>query len=557
MKQLVQIYCKNNNIYKEFPIGSSLLDIYRGFKLDFKYPVVSAKVNNRIEGLRYRAYNNKDIDFLDATNSSAMRTYVRSLSFVLYKAITELFPEGKLFVEHPVSKGYFCNIEIGREVQIDDIALIKARMQEIIDQDLPFYRKEVRTTDAIALFEEEGMHDKVKLLKTSGAIYTYYYELGGTKDYYYGSLLPSTGALKVFDLIKYYDGVLLRIPNRDNPFEIAELTKQEKMFSVFKEYLSWQRIMGVRTVGDMNIASKNGHTTDLINVAEALQEKKIAQIADEIHCRGKKGKPVRAVLISGPSSSGKTTFSKRLSIQLMTNGLKPVAISLDNYFVERDETPKDENGDFDYESLYALDLELFDQHLQALIRGEKVELPSFNFQTGKKEYKGDTLQLKENMILILEGIHALNPSLTEHIKREDKYMVYVSALTTISLDDHNWIPTTDNRLLRRIVRDYNYRGYSAEETISRWKSVRAGEDKWIFPYQENADAMFNSALIFELAVIRRYAEPILMCVPQSDPAYSEAYRLLKFLNFFYPIQDKQIPPTSLLREFLGGSSFEY
>ena len=315
--------------------------------------------------------------------------------------------------------------------------------------------------------------------------------------------------------------------------------------------------MGVRTVGDMNIASKNGHTTDLINVAEALQEKKIAQIADEIHCRGKKGKPVRAVLISGPSSSGKTTFSKRLSIQLMTNGLKPVAISLDNYFVERDETPKDENGDFDYESLYALDLELFDQHLQALIRGEKVELPSFNFQTGKKEYKGDTLQLKENMILILEGIHALNPSLTEHIKREDKYMVYVSALTTISLDDHNWIPTTDNRLLRRIVRDYNYRGYSAEETISRWKSVRAGEDKWIFPYQENADAMFNSALIFELAVIRRYAEPILMCVPQSDPAYSEAYRLLKFLNFFYPIQDKQIPPTSLLREFLGGSSFEY
>lgn len=557
MKQLVQIYCKNNNIYKEFPIGSSLLDIYRGFKLDFKYPVVSAKVNNRIEGLRYRAYNNKDIEFLDATNSSAMRTYVRSLSFVLYKAITELFPEGKLFVEHPVSKGYFCNIEIGREVQIDDIALIKARMQEIIDQDLPFYRKEVRTTDAIALFEEEGMHDKVKLLKTSGAIYTYYYELGGTKDYYYGSLLPSTGALKVFDLIKYYDGVLLRIPNRDNPFEIAELTKQEKMFSVFKEYLSWQRIMGVRTVGDMNIASKNGHTTDLINVAEALQEKKIAQIADEIHCRGKKGKPVRAVLISGPSSSGKTTFSKRLSIQLMTNGLKPVAISLDNYFVERDETPKDENGDFDYESLYALDLELFDQHLQALIRGEKVELPSFNFQTGKKEYKGDTLQLKENMILILEGIHALNPSLTEHIKREDKYMVYVSALTTISLDDHNWIPTTDNRLLRRIVRDYNYRGYSAEETISRWKSVRAGEDKWIFPYQENADAMFNSALIFELAVIRRYAEPILMCVPQSDPAYSEAYRLLKFLNFFYPIQDKQIPPTSLLREFLGGSSFEY
>ena len=557
MKQLVQIYCKNNNIYKEFPIGSSLLDIYRGFKLDFKYPVVSAKVNNRTEGLKYRAYNNKDIEFLDATNSSAMRTYVRSLSFVLYKAITELFPEGKLFVEHPVSKGYFCNIEIGREINIEDIALIKAKMQEIIDLDLPFNRKEVKTIEAIKLFEKEGMKDKVKLLKTSGAVYTYYYELDDTKDYYYGNLLPSTGCLKVYDLIKYYDGVLLRIPNSKNPLEVAELTKQEKMFSVFKEYLNWQRIMGIRTVGDMNIASKKGYTTDLINVAEALQEKKIAQIADEIYCRSKNNNPIRAVLISGPSSSGKTTFSKRLSIQLMTSGLKPVAISLDNYFIEREETPMDENGQYDYESIYALDLKLFDKHLQALIDGKKVELPTFNFQTGKKEYRGDSLQLKENMILILEGIHALNPMLTEHIKREDKYMVYVSALTTISLDDHNWIPTTDNRLLRRIVRDYNYRGYSAEETISRWKSVRAGEDKWIFPYQENADAMFNSALIFELAVIRRYAEPILMCVPQSDPAYSEAYRLLKFLNFFHPIQDKQIPPTSLLREFLGGSSFEY
>ena len=557
MKQSVQIYCKNNNIYKNFPIGSSLLDIYNAFNLEFKYPVVSAKVNNRMEGLRYRVYKNKDIEFLDARNSSSMRTYVRSLSFVLYKAITELYPEGKLFVEHPVSKGYFCNIKIGREIEIDDIQRIKERMLQIIDEDLPFHRKEVRTDEAVALFEEQGMTEKVRLLKTSGSIYTSYYQLGDTIDYYYGSLLPSTGSLKVFDLIKYYDGVLLRIPDKDDPSQPAELIKQEKMFSVFKEYLNWQRIMGVRTVGDMNMACDKGLTTDLINVAEALQEKKIAQIADEIFHKKDQGSPVRLVLISGPSSSGKTTFSKRLSIQLMTNGLKPIAISLDNYFVEREETPKDENGEYDYESIHALDLKLFEQDLQNLLKGETVELPTFNFQTGKKEYRGNTLQLKENSILILEGIHALNPELTLHINRADKYLIYVSALTSIALDDHNWIPTTDNRLLRRIVRDYKYRGYTAEDTISRWESVRKGEDKWIFPYQENADAMFNSALIFELAVIRRYAEPILMCVPQSDPAYSEAYRLLKFLKFFYPIQDNQIPPTSLLREFLGGSSFNY
>ena len=557
MKQSVQIYCKNNNIYKDFSIGSSLLDIYNGFNLDFKYPVISAKVNNRIEGLKYKVYNNKDIEFLDATNSSAMRTNVRSLSFVLYKAVTELYPKGKLYVEHPVSKGYFCNIEIGKELTIEDIQQIKLKMQEIIDEDLPFRRKEVRTSEAVNLFQEKGMMDKVKLLQTSGAIYTYYYELGDTIDYYYGSLLPSTGSLQVFDLIKYYDGVLLRIPDKEDPNKLAELVKQEKMLTVFKEFLDWQRIMGVRTVGDMNMACRHDHATDLINVAEALQEKKIAQIADDIFQRGEKGSPVRVVLISGPSSSGKTTFSKRLSVQLMTNGLKPVSISLDNYFVEREMTPKDENGEYDYESIYALDLALFEKDLQGLLDGKRVELPTFNFQTGKKEYKGDSLQLKENMILILEGIHALNPEMTSHIKKEDKYLIYVSALTSIALDDHNGIPTTDNRLLRRIVRDYNYRGYSAEETISRWASVRKGEDKWIFPYQENADAMFNSALIFELAVIRRYAEPILMCVPQSDPAYSEAYRLLKFLNFFYPIQDKQIPPTSLLREFLGGSSFNY
>ena len=557
MKQMLQICCKNNNISKEFPIGSSLLDIYYGFNLNFPYQVVSAKVNNRSEGLNFRVYNNKDIEFLDVRDQSGMRTYVRSLCFVLFKAVTELFPEGQLFVEHPVSKGYFCNLRIGRPVELEDVMRIKQRMQEIIAEDIPYHRIECHTTEAVRIFSERGMNDKVRLLETSGSLYTYYYTLGDTVDYYYGNLLPSTGYLKLFDIVKYYDGLLLRIPSRENPEVLEDVVKQEKMLDVFKEYLNWSYIMGLNNAGDFNLACEVGHATDLINVAEALQEKKIAQIADTIFHRGENGNRVKLVLIAGPSSSGKTTFSKRLSIQLMTNGLKPYPISLDNYFVDREDTPLDENGNYDYESLYALDLELFNRQLQALLRGEEVELPRFNFSLGKKEYKGDKLKIKDNTILILEGIHALNPELTPHIPAERKFKIYVSALTTISLDDHNWIPTTDNRLLRRIIRDFNYRGYSARETISRWPSVRAGEDKWIFPYQENADVMFNSALLFEFAVLRLHAEPILMGVPRNCPEYCEAYRLLKFIKYFVPVQDKEIPPTSLLREFLGGSSFKY
>ena len=554
---MLQICCKNNNNYREFPIGSSLLDIYYGFNLNFPYQVVSAKVNNRSEGLNYRVYNNKDVEFLDVRDSSGMRTYVRSLCFILYKAVHELFPEGKLFVEHPVSKGYFCNLRIGRSVTLEDVSAIKRRMQEIIAENISFHRIECHTTEAVRIFSERGMNDKVKLLETSGSLYTYYYTLGDTVDYYYGNLLPSTGFVKLFDVVKYYDGLLLRIPNKANPDVLEEVVKQEKMLDVFKEYLNWSYIMGVNNAGDFNMACDAGHATDLINVAEALQEKKIAQIADTIFHRGENGNRVKLVLISGPSSSGKTTFSKRLSIQLMTNGLKPYPISLDNYFVDREDTPLDENGNYDYESLYALDLELFNQQLQALLRGEEVELPRFNFSLGKKEYKGDKLKIDEHTILILEGIHALNPELTPQIHSENKFKIYVSALTTISLDDHNWIPTTDNRLLRRIIRDFNYRGYSAQETISRWPSVRAGEDKWIFPYQENADVMFNSALLFEFAVLRLHAEPILTGVPRNCPEYCEAYRLLKFIKYFVPVQDKEIPPTSLLREFLGGSSFKY
>jgi len=554
MKQMLQICCKNNNISKEFPIGSSLLDIYYGFNLNFPYQVVSAKVNNRSEGLNFRVYNNKDVEFLDVRDQSGMRTYVRSLCFVLFKAVTELFPDGKLFVEHPVSKGYFCNLRIGRPIELEDVTRIKQRMQEIIAENISYHRIECHTAEAVRVFSERGMNDKVRLLETSGSLYTYYYTLGDTIDYYYGNLLPSTGYLKLFDIVKYYDGLLLRIPSRENPNVLEDVVKQEKMLDVFKEYLNWSYIMGLNNAGDFNLACEEGHATDLINVAEALQEKKIAQIADTIFHRGENG---NRVLIAGPSSSGKTTFSKRLSIQLMTNGLKPFPISLDNYFVDREETPLDENGNYDYESLYALDLELFNQQLQALLRGEEVELPRFNFSLGKKEYKGDKLKIEDNTILILEGIHALNPELTPHIPAERKFKIYVSALTTISLDDHNWIPTTDNRLLRRIIRDFNYRGYSARETISRWPSVRAGEDKWIFPYQENADVMFNSALLFEFAVLRLHAEPILMGVPRNCPEYCEAYRLLKFIKYFVPVQDKEIPPTSLLREFLGGSSFKY
>ena len=534
------------------------MEIYQGLNLDFPYQVVSAKVNNRSEGLNFRVYNNKDVEFLDVRDPSGMRTYVRSLCFILYKAVRELFPQGKLYVEHPVSKGYFCNLRIGRPIELADVTAIKQRMREIIAENIPFRRTECHTAEAVRIFSERGMNDKVRLLETSGSLYTFYYTLEDTVDYYYGNLLPSTGFIYLFDLVKYYDGLLLRIPNKQNPLVLDEMVKQEKMLDIFKEHLHWNHIMGLSNVGDFNLACQKGLATDLIKVAEALQEKKIAQIADEIYrrCQADCGQG-RLVLIAGPSSSGKTTFSKRLSIQLMTNGLRPYPISLDDYFVDRDKTPRDAQGNYDYESLYALDLRLFNEQLRALLNGEEVELPRYNFVTGKQEFRGEKLRIDRNTVLILEGIHALNPDLTPQIPDENKFKIYVSALTTISLDDHNWIPTTDNRLLRRIIRDFNYRGCSARETISRWPSVRAGEDKWIFPYQENADVMFNSALLFEFAVLRYHAEPILNSVPRNCPEYAEAYRLLKFIQYFIPLQDKEIPPTSLLREFLGGSSFNY
>ena len=554
---MLQIYCKNINKSKSFPIGISLLDVYSGFGLDLPYGPVSAKVNNKVESLTFRLYNNKDVEFQDIRSSSGMRTYVRSLCFVLCKAVEDLYPNGSIVLEHPVSKGYYCRLQLDRTIGLDDVMRVKQRMKEIIAENLPFERFEKHTTEVVELFRQKGMMDKVRLLETSGNLYSYYYTLGDTLDYYYGSLLPSTGYLHLFDLVKYYDGLLLQVPNREHPDKLEDVLKQEKMLEVLKEHRRWNRILGIGTVGDFNKACNDGYATELINVSEALQEKRISQIADEIFHRGQKGNPVKLILISGPSSSGKTTFSKRLSVQLMANGLKPYPISLDDYFVNRVDTPKAENGEYDYESLYALDLDFFNSQLQMLLNGEEVELPRFNFNTGIREMSGKRLRLDENMILILEGIHALNPELTPHIPAESKFKIYVSALTTILLDDHNYIPTTDNRLLRRIIRDFKYRGYSAEETISRWPSVRAGEEKWIFPFQENADVMFNSALLFELAIIKDYAEPILRKVPNNRPEYSEAYRLRKFLEYFVPLQDKELPPTSLLREFLGGSSFRY
>ena len=554
---MLQIYCKNNNQTKDFPEGSSLLDIYHGFGLRMPYGPVSAKVNNKVESLTFRVYYNKDVEFLDFTSDSGMRTYVRSLVFILAKAVDELYPSGSVTLEHPISRGYFCKLHIDRPIGLDDAIRIKRKMQEIVEADIPFVRTECHTDDIVRLFAERGMFDKAKLLATSGQLYSYYYRLGDTIDCFYSSLVPSTGFISRFDIVKYYDGLLLRIPDKKDPEKLEEVVKQEKMLEVFQEYHHWNQILGISTVGDLNMVCREGRATELINVSEALQEKKIARIADEITNRTLNGERVKLVLISGPSSSGKTTFSKRLSVQLITNGMRPYPISLDDYFVDRDDTPLDENGQHDFESFYALDLPFFERQMRELMEGKEIELPRFDFPTGKRVKSGKRLRVDDNMILILEGIHALNPDLTPHIPAENKYKIYVSALTTILLDNHNYIPTTDNRLLRRIIRDYKYRNNSAESTIARWSSVRAGERKWIFPYQENADAMFNSALLFELPVLKDHVEPVLRKVPKRSPEYSEAYRLLRFLDHFVSVQDSELPPTSLLREFLGGSSFIY
>ena len=553
MKQEIQIRCKNNKKSIYATIGSTLSDVFKQLNLKMPYNTVCAKVNNKVEGMNFRLYHNADVEFLDMTSGSGSRNYTRTLFFILCKAVHDLFPRSYVVIDIPVSNGYYVDINIEREVTIDDVSQIRQRMQEIIDAAMPIKRHEVPTEEAIQMFSQKGDEAKAKLLKSAGSLYTTYYQIDDYVDYYYGSLLTNTSQIYLFGLEKYYDGLLLRIPDLKTPDILPEMTRQDKMFSIFKEQHQWQNIVGVRTVGDFNEIVEAGGGTDLINVSEALQEKKISRIADEIASR----KDIKLVLLAGPSSSGKTTTCKRLSIQLVANGLKPLQISLDDYFINRDQTPRDENGEYDYESIYALNLELINEQFNALFRGEEVELPKYDFQLGVSKPSGKKVRMKENNVLVVEGIHALNPELTAHIPENQKYRVYVSALTTILLDDHNYIPTTDNRLLRRIIRDYKYRGVDARDSIHRWPSVRSGENKWIFPFQENADAVFNSAMLFELAVIKQQAEPLLEQVPENCEEYSEAYRLRKFLKYIRPIPNKDIPPTSLLREFLGGSSFRY
>ena len=552
----ITIYCKNNNTQKEVKVGSSLLEIYEAVGSPLKHRVLCAHVNNRVRTLMYRCWQSKEITFLDYTHQSGFRTYVRSLCFVLSKAVNDLFPNKMFRIEHPVSKGYYCSFADAEKISEEDLIKIKKRMEEIIDADIPFVLNKVRTCEAVNLFRERGMEDKALLLETVGLSFSSYHTLDGYIGYFYGTLTPSAGFVQLFDIVSYNNGLLLCVPRSDNPLELNPVIRQEKMFNEFKAFFEIQRTIGLNHVGDLNRAIRSGYVNEVVMVSEAIQEKHIARIAAQIAARYNHN-GVRIVSIAGPSSSGKTTFCKRLQIQLITNLLHPVGISIDDYYVNRENTPKDEAGNYDFESLYAIDLPYFKKDLQRLIDHEEVELPSYNFNTGLREYKGKKLKMKNNSILLLEGIHGLNPELTDKIPPERIFRVYVSALTTILLDEHNRIPTADNRLLRRIVRDYQFRGYSAKQTISMWESVRRGEDKWIFPYQENADEMFNSAMLYEFAALRHYAEPILNEVNENDEEYSEAYRLLRFLRYFNNIYEKDLPRASLLREFLGGGRFVY
>lgn len=556
MSDKLKVFCKNIGEYVDFNGGATLMDIYRSVESRIEGTPICAQVNNKTEDLQYPLFSPKQVMFLTRETPSGHRVYVRSLCMMLYRAVAALFPHARLVIEHSVAKGYYCRLTGEVEVNQKTVEELKSYMRELVRRDIPFERKERLTTDVIAIFEHQGLSDKVKLLRSLHELYTVYYRLDGVCDSYYGNLAPSTGFLNVFDLVLYKEGFLLMGIDSENPDRAASPVAQEKLYGAFTDYLAFNRVIGVDDAGDLNMTVARRETAMLINVAEAMHDKKIGRISDEISRRYDEG-GAKIVLIAGPSSSGKTTFTKRLAIQLMTNLLEPKMISLDDYFVNREDTPHDEAGDYDYESLYALDLDSFNRDLNTLIAGGEIDLPTYNFELGRRVYKGRKLKLNPRSVLLIEGIHGLNPELTAHIESKLKFMIYVSALTTLSIDDHNWVPTTDNRLLRRIIRDYKYRGVTAVDTIRRWPSVRRGEEKWIFPYQENADAMFNSSLIFELGVMKEFADEILKGVPRDVPEYAEAYRLRRLLGYFTPIPDKLIPSTSLLREFLGGSSFHY
>ena len=552
---MVQVYCKNTKETKRFPEGTSLVQMLSEFDCKTPYPIVSAKVNNVSQGLKFKVYQNKDIEFIDVREPSGMRVYCRSLYFLLYKAACDVLPGSKLYIEHPISHGYFCHVKKADSTHItpEEITLVGARMKELVEKDLPFHRYDVQTEKAIKEFKKAGFEDKVRLLETSGEAYTDYYTLGDTADYFYGKLVPSTGYLTVWDIQPYHDGLLLRVPSREDPAQVADFVDQPKTFEMFKEALRWNIIMGLSTVGDVNEAFLNGRASELIQIAEALQEKKIVQIAEEIDRRYKdKENPLQVVLITGPSSSGKTTFCKRLSIQLKACGLKPMSVSTDDYFVNREDSPRFPDGSFDFDNFETVDHVLMESDIMKLIQGEEVSVPEFNFVTGLREYNGKKLKLGEGRILLIEGIHALNPGLTSHIPDTAKFKIFINTLTGTLLDDHNSIPTSDNRLLRRIVRDYNAGAFTARESISHWQNVLDAEQKWIYPFQETADVMFNSAYLIEFAVLKNHAEPILRSVPQNCAEFAEAHRLLKFIHYFTPVPDKEIPATSLLREFIGG-----
>lgn len=553
MSKTINIRCANTGCVHKVPMGFNLEEVYELLELKMPFGPTSAKVNNKVEGLHFVLFNDKDVEFLDITSPSGHRTYTRSVFFVLYKAAHDLFPDAMLRIENPVSNGYYCHIDLPGGITPEQVEQLKVRMQEIINDDLPFHRLTAHTDEAVKLFRDAGLENKAKLLESCGRLYTHYYTLGDVANYFYGSLLVRTSQIYLFDIIPYGDGILIRVPDSNNPGQLRPMRDQPKMFDVFRQQHSWQKILGVTTIGELNAACAAGYANDIINVSEALQEKMISRLADKIA----ENPDLKVILIAGPSSSGKTTTSKRLSVQLMACGKRPVPISMDDYFVDREKTPLDENGEYDFESVYAMNIPLFTEQMNALIKGETVELPRYNFQTGKSEMSGNVVHPTPQTIFILEGIHALNPALTENIPDANKFKIYASALTTILLDNHNYIPTTDNRLLRRIVRDHKYRGCSARDTIARWPSVRAGEEKWIFPFQEEADVMINTAMLFEFGVLREQALPLLEEVPETAPEYSEAIRLRKFLSYLNPISIQALPPTSLLREFLGGSTFRY
>ena len=555
---MLTIFCKNTQTSRRYTEGTSLMQMLGAFEFDQPSPIVSAKVNNVSQGLKFKVYQSKDVEFIDVRNPSGMRVYCRSLCFLLCKAAYDVFEDCRVYMEHPISGGYFCHLRKadGSPVTPEDLEKLKIRMREIVAKNIPFHRYDAPTEKTIEMFRKKGREDKVKLLETSGEVYMDYYTLGDTPDYYYGRLVPSAGYLTVWDVRPYYDGLLLQVPDRHDPSRIAPFVEQPKTFSMFKEALRWNIIMDLSTVGDVNLACQNGQATDLIQIAEALQEKKIVQIAEEIERRYRES-PMRLVLITGPSSSGKTTFCKRLSVQLKACGLKPLSVSTDDYFFNRLDTPLLPDGSFDFDNFDTVDHALMQSDLVKILAGEEVNVPEFNFVTGLREYNGKKLKLDKGSILLVEGIHALNPALTERIPDDAKFRIFINTLTSTALDNHNWIPTSDNRLLRRIVRDYNKGAFTAQQSIGQWPNVCAAEEKWIYPFQENADAMFNSAYLIEFAVMRNHAEPILASVPKNCPEYSEAHRLLKFIHYFTPVPDKEIPATSMLREFLGGSSFQY